>query len=378
MSVVVPVFNGIAYLTSFFVSLDGALPPDSQVIVIDDGSTEPVFDTIPDMAHAAEIVHLRNDSNSGYAVAVNRGFAVATREVVIQLNSDLVLQPRCIHAMIDVLERVRNVGIVGSKLIYPTTGLVQHIGMAFGDHSNRLVYAELPSSHSLCQKTRQVQIMCGATVAMTHRVLHRLGALDEGYFNENDDLDHCMRSVALGLRNIVCAESVAYHWESQSGFARFARKEASDARFWAKWGHVCSIDLDRFVDEALDLLLDTAPYLEDMPFDVLDVSRGGDQPIVLNRLAHRWPGLEHRVRPFRQMNNPVGRLWLPMLLPHWVASDPTPFIYLVDSYRELEENVLWFLERSRIVRDEVVVDLSGATVLTSELVPSQARAASHQ
>ena len=365
----VPVHNGTAYLPAFFSSLDAALPPGSQVIIVDDGSKERVFDVIPDMANAIEVVRLRHESDLGYAFTVNRGLVAATGDVVMQLNSDLVLLPATITAMLETLQREKDVGIVGSKLVYPTTGLIQHIGMAFGDYSNRIVYAELPSSHPLCCRTREVQILAGATVAMSRRVVNELGPLDEGYFNGNEDLDYCMRALDIGLRNIVCADSVAYHWESQSGATRIARIEMSDARFWAKWGHAYKVDLHRFVDEALDYVLDVAPHLADMPFDVLDISRGGDQPIVLERLAARWSGVADRVREHRQMGNPARKLWLPMLVPHWLASLPTPFVYLVDHHRELDENFLWFRNRANVVQEELIVDLTGSAVLASELFP---------
>ena len=60
------------------------------------------------------------------------------------------------------------------------------------------------------------------------------------------------------------------------------------------------------------------------------------------------------------------RLRLPLVLPHWIADEPTPFIYLVDRYRELEENELWFVNRRRVVNDELIVDLTGAALRTSE------------
>ena len=67
------------------------------------------------------------------------------------------------------------------------------------------------------------------------------------------------------------------------------------------------------------------------------------------------------------MNNPLGRLELPLVLPHWLMFEPVPFVYLVDGYRELEENALWFQTRAGIVRDELVVDLTGAALRTGEL-----------
>jgi GT2 family glycosyltransferase len=367
VSVIVPIFNGVAFLPSFFASLAAALPAGSQLILVDDGSTERVWDTVPEIARAESVVCLSNDSNRGYSAAVNRGFAAATGDIVVQLNTDLILQPNCITAMVDLIEREDEVGIVGSKLIYPTTGLAEHVGLAFGNHTKLRVFHDLPAAHPLCNRTRELQIVSGATVAMTRRVLDRLGPLEERYFNRNEDLEHCVLAVNLGLRNFMCAESVAHHWKSQSGPARFARITASDALFWSRWGAGCNVDLDRFVDEALDHVLHEHPDLEDLPFRLLDLSRGADQPIVLDRIARHWPHADSEIAGFRQMNNPVERLWLPLVLPHWVAAEPRPFIYLVDRYRELEENALWFENRRRVVRDEIVVDLKGAALHTSEL-----------
>ena len=367
VSVIVPIFNGVAFLPAFFESLLGALPEHSQIVLIDDASTEPVWDTVPAFSDACSVVRLQNDVNRGYSAAVNRGFAVATGDIVVQLNTDLVLQPHCITAMVDLIEREHRVGIVGSKLVFPTTGLTQHIGMAFGDYTKPHVFSELSARHPLCERTRELQITTGATVASTRAVLEQLGPLEERYFNHNEDLEHCLLAVEYGLRNFTCADSVAHHWESQSGPARLARVESSEALFWSRWGSRHERDLGRFVDEALDCVLEAAPHLADVRFDVIDLSRGPDQAIVLDRLERRWPGVGTRVRAYRQMNNPTTPLWLPMLLPHWVVNESTPFIYVVDGYRELEQNAMWFANRRAIVQDEFVVDLTAAALQTTEL-----------
>ncbi|HEV2755570.1 MAG TPA: glycosyltransferase [Actinomycetota bacterium] len=371
VSVIVPVFNGIRYLPEFFESLAAALPEDSEVILVDDASTEAVYDTFPERLGGAPVVRLRNERNLGCAAAKNRGFQVATGDVLIHLNSDLVLDSRCLTAMVDVIARRDDVGIVGSKLVFPTTGLVQHVGMTFGNHTTHHVYFELPADHPLSNKSRDVQITTGATVAMSRRVLGRIGLLGESYFNHSDDTDHCLRAVREGYRNVVAAESVAYHWESVSGPTRFARIRQSEALFWATWGSHFAVDLDRFVDEALDHLVDAIPGIETTPFEILNLSRGADDAIVLDCLSRRWPSSRQRVRHYRQMNNASDRLWLPILLPHWIAREPAPFIYLVDHYRELEENARWFEMRRATVEHELVVDLTGVALLTSDVVPER-------
>jgi GT2 family glycosyltransferase len=367
VSVIVPIYNGIGHLPAFFESLAAALPEASQIIVVDDASTEPVLDAIPEFPRASTVVRLRNETNLGNAGAVNRGFSVATGEIVLQLNADLILDPNCIGAMIELIDHKSNdVGIVGSKLIYPTTGRTQSVGMAFGLHSKRHIFRNLPSSHELCKRTRELQIVTGATVAMTRRVLDLLGPLDEQLYNHNLDLDHCLRAVHHGLRNFMCASSVAYHWRNRSGHIRYARVEAAEAAFWSKWGGRYNVDLGCFLDEALDCALSEHPELQTTPFAILDLSRGADQSIVMERLGSRWPAVTGGIRQFRQMNNPSKRLWLPILLPHWIVNEATPFLYLVDGHQDLEENAMWFERRRRIVAEELIVDLTATVLTTSE------------
>lgn len=368
VSVIVPVFNSIVHLPAFFASLANALPDGSQVVIVDDASTEPVLSAVPEIPRADKVVRLRNEVNLGNAGAVNRGFTAATGEVIVQLNADLVLDPACIHAMVDeVRQGSSDIGVVGSKLIYPTTGRTQSVGMAFGLHSKRHVYRYLPVDHPLCCKTRNVQIVTGATAAMSRRVQERLGPLDEQLYNHNLDLDHCLRAVQHGLRNVMRADSIAYHWRNRSGSVRYARAEAAEAAFWAKWSGGYRTDLGSYLDEALDHIQETRPELADGPFTVLDLTRGADQPLAMERLIARWPHLEGSVQSHRQMNNPSPDLWLPVLLPHWTVDEPAPFLYLVDSHRDLEENAMWFAGRREVVSEELVVDLSAAVLTTSQL-----------
>lgn len=54
------------------------------------------------------------------------------------------------------------------------------------------IYFDLDAFHPLCCETREVQVQTGAAVAMTQRVLELLGPLDTGYYNVNNDIEHCL------------------------------------------------------------------------------------------------------------------------------------------------------------------------------------------
>lgn len=375
VSVVVATYNGMEHLDAFFESLAVALPDRAEVIVVDDCSPEPVLEAVPELPRAERVIRLRNETNLGHSGTLNRGLAAATGDVLVQLNSDLVLGDECISAMVEAIEQEgSDLGIVGSRLLYPTTGRTQTVGLAFGLHSKRHVFRHLPADHALCRRSREVQVLSSATAALTKRVFERLGPLDEEQYNHNLDLDHCLRALELGLRNYMCADSLAYHWRNRSGPIRYARVEAAEAAFWSKWGGRYQVDLGEFFDEALDHLLSDCPQLQDTPFAILDLTRSADREIAVERLEARWEGVSGRVRSFRQMSNDSDRLWLPLLVPNWFAHEPTPFIYLVDSHIELEENAMWFARRRGIVREEIIVDLSASVCTTSEFLEWQAGA----
>jgi GT2 family glycosyltransferase len=368
ISIIIPVFNGSRYLPYFLQSLAEAAPPHTELIFVDDGSSEPVFDLIPTDFPAGPIRKLRNNRNYGYSIAVNRGFACATGDILIQLNTDLVLHRNCITAMVELIKNTPKVGVVGSKQLFPTTGLLRHIGMAFGQRRHRHIYSGLSANHPLCCKTRAMQIVSGSTVAMTRQVLEDIGPLDERYYNTRENLDHCMKAHVRGYVNYTCAESIVYHWVGQSGPARFSRIEEDDALFWAEWTSSRVVDLSRFVDEALDNVLNNHPELLTYGFEPLSLCRSSDESILLDCLDKRWSGAAAKIHRTRIFNSPNTKLWLPMELPYRAMMNPSPYIYLVDRFSQLAENRMWFDARRRIVDSEIIMDTRASVLTTQELL----------
>ena len=368
VSIIVPLFNGLRYLPYFLNSLTEAAPRNAQLIFVDDASSEPVLELVPDDLPTGPVTKLRIERNGGYSVAVNRGMGCATGDIVVQLNTDLVLDPRCIEVMINVIESMPKAGIIGSKQISPTTGRLRHLGVAYGKHSTHHIYKGMPANHPLCCKTRKMQLVSGATVAMTRRLADEIGPLDERYYNTLENFDHCMKAHVRGYDNYASAESIVYHWVSQSGPARFARVEEGDAIFWADWTNSRIVDLHRFVDEALDHILATSPQFLDYTFEPLSLCRSDDESILLECLERKWEGISSRIHHTRAFNSPHERLWLPMELPYRAMMNPAPYIYLVDQIDELSENRMWFEARHHLVEAEIILDARAVAMTTKELL----------
>jgi len=86
LSIVIPTFNGRSHLESCLASVRRHAPPATQVIVVDDGSSDGTLDWLK--SEHPWVERLRTPSNLGFCGAVNLGLRHATGDVVELLNND--------------------------------------------------------------------------------------------------------------------------------------------------------------------------------------------------------------------------------------------------------------------------------------------------
>ena len=145
-------------------------------------------------------------------------------------------------------------------------------------------------------------------------------------------------------------------------------EEEADAILWSSWASRYQTDLAIFVDEALDYLLEGSPHLVDQKFQVLNMCKSLDEDILLGRVLRRWPETADTRLHYRPHNWARQKLWLEMMLPHWLADSPNPYIYLVNNARQLEENWHWFRYRQSRAQEEIILDVTGAIYTRSDFV----------
>jgi glycosyltransferase involved in cell wall biosynthesis len=110
VSVIMPVFNGIRFLDRAIQSILNQTEKDLEFIIIDDGSTEAVFDRIKTY-NDPRIRAFREDENKGLTIRLNQCLDLAKGEFIARMDADDESHPERISKQL--LKFEQNIGFVG-------------------------------------------------------------------------------------------------------------------------------------------------------------------------------------------------------------------------------------------------------------------------
>lgn len=229
LSVILITWNSEQDVPSCLDSLLNAVQPfESEVIVIDNGSTDQTYSLLS--AYQPRIILQRNETNLGVAKARNIGLKQAKGKNIWILDIDTIVNPTAIAAMMDYLVINPEIGICGCKLIstdggtqdscrkFPTpinkslnvlssltgrTKGLRTIKQKIEDLNKGQFYKEQLSG----SEPFEVEYLIGACQLFSQKTLKAVGWLDENIFYGPEDADFCFRVHLMGGK-CVCLPQV--------------------------------------------------------------------------------------------------------------------------------------------------------------------------
>lgn len=203
ISVVIPTYNRLPILQKCLRALevqqvDGPLE-GFEVVLVDDGSTDDTVAWID--THAPSLPHVRliQQSHGGPAQGRNRGVAEANGDVIVFIDSDLVVTPGFLVAHARALERQWQQ--MGNRRCFTYGAVINTANF------------EDPTSEP--HKLRDLSWAYFATgnVAIDRRVLESAGLFDTRFHLYGwEDLELGERLRRLGVVLVRCPEAAGYHW----------------------------------------------------------------------------------------------------------------------------------------------------------------------
>lgn len=272
-SVVVVSYNTSAYIERCLESLLALDYPQVEIIVVDNASTDGSVELLRRRFPQIDLIELPD--NKGFAGGASVGLYTAGGDIVAAVNPDVRLDPGWMRAVASTLAR-EDVGIVGSRILYPDKKTIQHAGgvvhypLATTSHIGRGEH-----DNGQYNVTKPVSFVTGAALAMRREVGRHLDFFDEEYFPMYyEDVDLCWRAEKEGLLTIYQPKALAYHEESvtvdRKGSLYYSFYHANRLRFVVKHYSPEQVMLDFLPAEAARVVGDMPPEDRKASLGLLD------------------------------------------------------------------------------------------------------------
>lgn len=196
----------------------GGAPAGSEVIVVDNASED---DSVAFLrAHVPGVRLIENCVNGGFATATNQGLAIARGDHLLLLNSDTVVRPGALEAMITYLRSHERAGAVGADVRNPdgsaqpcgglAPSLLSETASILGfDRKLRAFAARRPDPAAGTFLERDWVL--GAALMVRRAVYEHVGPLDTGYFFYSEEVDWCTRIREAGWQVGTLAGAQVLH-----------------------------------------------------------------------------------------------------------------------------------------------------------------------
>jgi len=245
VSIIIPAYNEFAYTYACVKSIyDNTVLP-YEVIIADDCSMD---ETKNIGKKINNVIHIRNEENLRFLCNCNNAAKYAKGEYLFFLNNDTQVQPDWLEPLVELMKKDENIGLTGSKLIYPD-GRLQEAGGIFWKDGSAWNYGRFENPENPeYNYVKDVDYISGAAIMVRKAIWDKLGGFDERFapaYCEDADLAFSIRK--LGYRTVYQPKSVIVHFEGVShgtdinaGQKQYQIVNAK--KFYEKWKDVLEKD----------------------------------------------------------------------------------------------------------------------------------------
>jgi len=214
ISIIIPVYSNLQLTLNCLESIYRNLPDVSFELLIIDDSLSADFSLLE---LNSSIRYVKNIANIGFLESCNKASRLARGEYLYFLNNDTFVTKGWLDELYDTFLNFSDVGIVGSKLVYPD-GKLQEAGCILWSNGTAWNYGRNKSPYDLeFDFLRQVDYCSGASILVRKNLFIKVGGFDPrfkpAYF---EDLDLSLSFLSLGFKTLYQPLSEVFHIESAS------------------------------------------------------------------------------------------------------------------------------------------------------------------
>lgn len=217
VTIIIPNYNGLAYLEECFRALECQTCQDFEVLVVENGSE----DGSREWLREKKIPTLFFSENLGFSGGVNAGIKKSRTPYVILLNNDTKVDKNYVKEMLRAIERSPRIFSVSSKMVqlyHPELmddagDMYCLLGWAYQRGVGR-------SSRGYNRPCRIFSACAGAAI-YRRQIFEEIGYFDTMHFAYLEDLDVGYRARLAGYDNIYCPTALVYHVGSGTSGSKY-------------------------------------------------------------------------------------------------------------------------------------------------------------
>ena len=219
VSVVIPNFNGIAFLDSVLASLEGQTLSNFEVILVDNGSTDGSCSFVTANYPWVHLIEL--SENFGFCGAVNAGIRAAKAPYVLLLNNDTEVKEDFVEEMLAAIRRHKNAFSWGARMVqYHDRDRLDDVGNYYCALGWSFARGRGKDIHAYETEDKIFSACAGAAI-YRKKIIEKIGYFDEEHFAYLEDTDIGYRARIYGYENWYAPKAIVYHVGSGTSGSRY-------------------------------------------------------------------------------------------------------------------------------------------------------------
>ena len=242
VSIVIPVYNQFDYTylcVESIIDHSGKIP--YEIIIADDCSTDMTKKT-DQIISGVKVI--RNQQNLRFLRNCNNAAKHARGKYILFLNNDTQVRENWLEPLVELIERSEDIGMVGSKLIYPNGKLQEAGGILWNDGSAWNYGNGSDPALPEYNYVKEADYISGASIMIRRTLWEEIGGFDERFepaYCEDSDLAFEVRK--RGYKVMYQPLSVVVHFEGMSNgtdlsSGQKAYQTVNQKKFFEKWKEV--------------------------------------------------------------------------------------------------------------------------------------------
>ena len=362
ISIIITYYTGLNILCSNLSLLLQTNLSDVEIIIVNDNPKAsltlemlPTLDTVP-------MRILTMPSNGGYAAACNYGVENANGELLIFMDSDILVGPNWLAPLLNAYYATDNCGAVSTTILNLNQKQVVHWGLGMNEGYEVVKpFRDGYLPKSLQHGTYEFSMASSGCILIPKDVFQEVGRFDEQFYNGFCDLDLTYRITQNSYKCVYCSEAVVYHRGKVSGTTRLAAEDDTRALFIKKWKNALPNDGMQILPHLYKANINFNPMNS---YVLVNFSRS-----LLAKEYHLLllSCLKASMTDYYEFKNQASPyITLEDFLTWGLCGLNIAIIYFSDNITTITNNQHWFAHR--VGKGDIIVDRNGNLFLTDNLI----------